>query len=186
MPIATCTESAPVAASALLESEHCPQEVDLPERRPQDIREIELAVGTLPKPSLSSIEPNDAGDEVDGSQEVPRGLLVAGGDCTEPLDPSEEVLDQMARGIKLPVIVARRGPVGPRRDHRRFASRCQRLKDACIGVERLVGDQRVGLHRGQQVVGTLQVVRLTAGQQEVERVAQRVDQSVDLGAQSAA
>jgi hypothetical protein len=36
------------------------------------------------------------------------------------------------------------------------------------------------------VVGPLQVVRLAAGQEEVDRVAQRVDQGVDLGAQSAA
>ena len=49
---------------------------------------------------LSSIEPNDAGDEeLDGSQEVPRGLLVAGGDRTKLLDLGEEVLDQMARRI---------------------------------------------------------------------------------------
>jgi hypothetical protein len=38
---------------------------------------------------------------VDGSQEVPRGLLVSGGDGTKLLDLSEEVLDQMARRIKL-------------------------------------------------------------------------------------
>jgi len=36
------------------------------------------------------------------------------------------------------------------------------------------------------VVGPLQVVCLAAGQEEVERVAQRVDQGVDLGTQSAA
>jgi hypothetical protein len=39
---------------------------------------------------------------------------------------------------------------------------------------------------GQQVVRPLQVVCLAAGQEEVERVAQRVDPGVDLGAQSAA
>src|SRR6476646_2199154 len=92
----------------------------------------------------------------------------------------------MARGIKLLVIVARRGPVGSRRDHRGLAGGGQWRKDASIGVERLVGDQRIGLHRGQQVVRPLQVVCLAAGQEEVDRVAQRVDQGVDLGAQSAA
>ena len=92
----------------------------------------------------------------------------------------------MARRIKLSVVVARRRPVGSRRDHRGLARGRQRLKDARIGVERLVCDQRIGLHRGQQVVGPLQVVRLAAGQEEVDRVAQRVDQGVDFGAQSAA
>jgi len=123
---------------------------------------------------------------VDGSQEVPRGLLVAGGDRTKLLDLGEEILDQMARRIKFSVIVARRGPVDSRRDHRGLASGRQRLKYASIGVERLVGDQSIGLPRGQQVVGPDQVVCLAAGQEEADRVAQRVDQGVYLGAQSAA
>jgi hypothetical protein len=84
------------------------------------------------------------------------------------------------------VIVAQRRSVGSRRDHRGLAGGRQRLTDARVGVERLVGDQRIGLHRGQQVVRPLRVVCLAAGQEEVERVAQRVDQGVDLGAQSAA
>ena len=45
---------------------------------------------------LSSIKPNDADDELDGGQEVARGLLVAGGDRAKLLDLGEEVLDQMA------------------------------------------------------------------------------------------
>ena len=36
------------------------------------------------------------------------------------------------------------------------------------------------------MVRSLQVVRLAAGQEEANRVAQRVDQGMDLGAQSAA
>ena len=92
----------------------------------------------------------------------------------------------MARRIKLSVILARRGPVGSRRDHRGLARSRQRLKHARVGVERLVGDQRVGLNGGQQVISPLKVVCLAAGQEEADRVAQRVDQSVDLGAQSAA
>ena len=123
---------------------------------------------------------------MDGSQEVPSGLLVAGGDGTKLLDLGEEVLNQMARRIKLSVILARRGPVGSWWNNRRLARSRQRLKHARVGVERLVGDQRVGLHCGQQMVGPLQVVCLAAGQEEADGVAQRVDQSVDLGAQSAA
>ena len=135
---------------------------------------------------MSSIKPNDAGDELDGGEEVPRGLLVSGGDRTKLLDLGEEVLDQVTRRIKLSVVAARRGPVGSRRNHRGFASGRQRLKDPFIGVERLIGDQRIGLHRGQQVVRPHQVVRFTASQEEADRVAQRVDQGVDFGAQSAA
>ena len=92
----------------------------------------------------------------------------------------------MARAIKLSVIVARRGPVGSRRDHRGLARLRQRLKYACVSIERLVADQRIGLYRGQQVVGPDQVVCLATGQKEADRVAQRVDQGAYLGAQSAA
>src|SRR5262252_4849148 len=45
-------------------------------------------------------------------------------------DLGEEVLDQMARAIELPVIVARQGPVGARWDHCGLAGGRQRLKDA--------------------------------------------------------
>ena len=77
---------------------------------------------------MSSIEPNDAGDELEGGEEVPSGLLVSGGDRAKLLDLGEEVLDQMARRIKLSVIVARRGPVGPWRDDRGLTSGRQRLR----------------------------------------------------------
>jgi hypothetical protein len=62
----------------------------------------------------------------------------------------------------------------------------QRLRHSFVGVERSVGDQRIGLHGGQEVVGTDQVVRLAVGQEEVERIADRIDQRMDLGAQPAA
>jgi hypothetical protein len=74
----------------------------------------------------------------------------------------------------------------PRRDHRRLASGSQGLKNAFVGVECLVGDQHIGRHRGQELVCSHQVVRFTAGQEKAERIAERVDQCMDLGAQSAA
>src|ERR1700729_3666311 len=117
---------------------------------------------------MSSIKPNDACDEPDGGEKVPRGLLVSGGDCTKLLDLGKEVLDQMACRIKLSVIVARRGSVGSRRDHRGLARLRQRLKYARIGVEALVAHQCIGLHRGQQVVCSDQVMCLAAGQEEVD------------------
>lgn len=120
------------------------------------------------------------------TEEVAGGFVVAGGDGSELLELGEEVLDQMACRIKLSVIPARRCPVGSWRDHRGLAGGRQRLTHARVGIECLVGDQRVGLYCGQQVVGPLQVVCLAAGQEEADRVAQRIDQGVDLGAQSAA
>jgi hypothetical protein len=94
---------------------------------------------------------------LDGGQEVSRGLFVAGGDRTQLLDLGGEVPDQVARVIKLSVIVAQRGPVGPRRDHGGSAGGGQRLQDADIGVERLVGDQRIASKVGKEVVCSYQV-----------------------------
>jgi len=123
---------------------------------------------------------------LDGSQEVPRGLLVAGGDRAKLLDLGEKVLNQMTRRIKLSVIVAWRGAIGSRRDYSGLARGRQGFKHALVGVERLVGDQLIGLHRRQQVIGPDQVVCLAAGQEEADRVAQCIDQGVYLGAQPAA
>ena len=46
-------------------------------------------------------KPNDTGGEIDGSEEVAGGLVIAGGDGAELLEPGEEVLDQMARLVLL-------------------------------------------------------------------------------------
>ena len=56
--------------------------------------------------------------QTDSEQAHIASLLVSGGDRAKLLDLGKEVLDQMARAIKLSVIAARRGPVGSRRDHR--------------------------------------------------------------------
>ena len=45
---------------------------------------------------MSSIKPDDAGGQVDGGEEIALGLVIAGGDGAELLEPGEEVLDQMA------------------------------------------------------------------------------------------
>ena len=76
--------------------------------------------------------------------------------------------------------------VGPGRDHRGLSGRLQRLDHALVCVVSLVGDQQVSLHFGQQVVSADQVVRLTSGQVEAERIAESIHEGVDLGAQSAA
>ncbi len=101
----------------------------------------------------------------------------------ELLEFGEEVLNEVTLLVGVLVVVARQSPVYLGRDHRRFAGRSQRRDDPLVGIERFVGDQRIGLHRGQEVVGADQIMRLSAGQEEVDRVAERIDQGVDFGAQ---
>jgi hypothetical protein len=123
---------------------------------------------------------------VDCGEEVPRGFVIAGGDGTELLELGEEVLDEVARLVEVSVEVAGTSAVRLRRDHRSLAGSGQRRENTFIGIERLVGDQRVGLHRGQEMVGPSQVMDLPAGQEEAHRITERINERVDLGAQSAA
>jgi hypothetical protein len=54
-----------------------------------------------------------------------------------------------------------------------------------IGIEAFVGQQGIGLQLRQQHVGTFQVAGLPTGEMKSSRVAEGIDRSVDLGAQSA-
>jgi hypothetical protein len=70
-------------------------------------------------------------------------------------------------------------------DDRRLAGVSQRLEHPLVGIERFVGDERLGLKVGQQGIGSGQIVLLTAGEMKADRIAERIDSGVDLGAQPA-
>jgi hypothetical protein len=135
---------------------------------------------------VSSIEPNRSGGEVDGGKEIPGGFVIARGDRPELLELAEEILDQTALFVEFPIEFARRQAVWSRRDDGGFASRRQGVEYAAIGIEGAIGDQQIGGHMRQQRIGSGQVVRLSRRQQEAQRIAERVDQGMDLGAQTAA
>ena len=61
----------------------------------------------------------------------------------------------------------------------------QRFEHALVGIERLVGDERLGLQRRQQGIGSSQVVLLTTGEMKAGWIAERIHQGVDLGGQPA-
>jgi hypothetical protein len=71
------------------------------------------------------------------------------------------------------------------RDYRGFSGGEERLDHPRVGIIGLVGQQGVGLHFGQEGVGALQIMSLAGRQQKPQRVAQRIDEGMDLGAQSA-
>ena len=83
-------------------------------------------------------------------RESSRGLVVAGGNGTELLELGEEVLDQVARLVEVFVEVARRLAGWSRWDHRRLAGFSERLEHALVGVERFVGNERLGFKRGSR------------------------------------
>ena len=92
----------------------------------------------------------------------------------------------MALFVEFAIKIARRQAVWSRRDYGGFASRRQPVEYSAIGIEGTISDQPVGGHLRQQRISRGQVVRLSRRQQEPQRIAGRVDQRMDLGAQTAA
>src|SRR3982751_6112848 len=111
---------------------------------------------------MSSIEPDESGGEVNAGQEASCGLVIAGRNGPELLELGEEVLDQMPGLVEVFVKGARYLAGLARGDHRRLASLGQRLEHPLVGIERLVGNERLGLKIGQQRIGPSQVMLLTA------------------------
>ena len=95
---------------------------------------------------------------------APCARCISGRDGPELLELGEEVLDQVAFFVDVTVVIPLDLPVGLGRDHGRFAS----------------------LHAGEQVVAPCKVVSLASGQEEADRVAQRVHHRVYLRAQATA
>src|SRR3954452_15648165 len=132
---------------------------------------------------MSSIEPDESGDQVNAGQEASCGLVVAGGDGPELLELGEEVLDQMPGLVEVCVKGARCRAGLPRWDHGCLAGVSQRFEHALVRIERLAGNERLGLKLWQQGIGSSQIVLLTAGEMKADRIAERIDGGVDFRAQ---
>ena len=122
---------------------------------------------------------------MDHGGEAGVGFVVACCDAAKLFEIAEEVFHQMAPAVHCEVAEDRVFAVGLGRDNRRLAGLGERLEHPRLGIERLVGDQRVGGKVGQQGVGALQIMRLPRREREPSRVAERVNRGVDLGAQAA-
>ena len=122
---------------------------------------------------------------MDGAQEVHRSLVIAGRDGTVLLELGEEILDQVPGLIEVCVEGARCLAGFARWDDRHLAGFSQRFEHALVGIERLVGNERLGLQLRQQRIGSGQIVLLTAGEMKADRIAECIHQRVDLGGQPA-
>jgi hypothetical protein len=71
------------------------------------------------------------------------------------------------------------------RDHGGFPGRLQRLDDPLVRVVSFVREQRFRCHPRHQRIRPGEVVDLPGGQQDRQRITQRVHQNVDFGAQAA-
>ena len=119
---------------------------------------------------------------MDSGKVVSGGLVVAGGDGAELLEPAVEVFDEMSGLVHLFVERARGFAVALGRDNAGLARSLERLDDALVGIEGFVGEQSIGLHVRQQRVSPLQIMGLARGQEEADWIAQGIDQGMDFGA----
>ena len=87
--------------------------------------------------------------------------------------------------LEFPIELARRGSVLSGRDRGGFSGGGGRRDDAFVGIVGFVGDQQVGGHLWQQSIGPGQIVHLARGQEKAKRVAEGIDEGVDLGGYSA-
>ena len=122
---------------------------------------------------------------MDGGEKIPGRFVIAGRDCSVLLEFAVEILDEMACFVQFLVEEARDFAVAFGRDHGGLARRKQRFDHAFVGIKGFVPQQGIGLHLRQQRVGAFEIMGLTGGQKEGERIAQGIDQAVDFCAQSA-
>lgn len=122
---------------------------------------------------------------MDASEEGAGEFVEACGDAAILLQLVEEAFDEVALAVKREVRFARLFAIGPRRDDRRDASRLERL-DEGVGVVTSVADECLGLEVFEQWLGLCDVGRLSRCERDGNRIAERVDNGVDLRCQAAA
>ena len=122
---------------------------------------------------------------MDHRREARVGFVVAGGDAAELLDLAEEVFDQMAPLVHLDVAGNVGGPVALWRDHRHRAAVVQ-IGAQGVAIESLVRQQGGEVEILQKRGDTHAIVPLPWQQDEAYEIAQRINQSDDLGRQATA
>jgi hypothetical protein len=119
----------------------------------------------------ASIEPNDSSGEVDCSEKIPRGFVVACGDGALLFELAEEVLHEMSRLVGVLVEIPLSFAVASGRNNERLSAGEQRFNHTFVSLEGFVSQQGIGRHVGQQRVGAPQIVNLTRRQQKPQRIA---------------
>ena len=122
---------------------------------------------------------------MDGGEEDLGELVVTRGDGPEMLELVEKTLNAMAFAIEGEVAWARGFSVGFGWDDRDDRSIVEG-GDEGVGVDRLVGDQGAGIDGFDERLSASQIVILARAEHHLDRIAEGVDERVNLGGQSAA
>ena len=124
---------------------------------------------------------------MDCAEEGAGALVVARTDGAERFELGEEILDQVARAVEAGVVLAPVGTVDLGGDGDFDPGGLEDIDHAFLGVVSAIGEQGTepADDFGQQRIGAVEIVEVPRRQMERDRVAQRIAQSVQLGAQSA-
>ena len=135
---------------------------------------------------MSSFEPGQGADQMQSGEEIARGFFVAGRDASSELfDELKETLDEVGLGVEGEVAIASDLAVRLWRDDRLDGSQFEAL-DEGVGVVALVAEEGFGLRFSREGFSLGDIVDLAAGEAERQRVAQGVDDHMDLGGWAAA
>ena len=112
-------------------------------------------------------------------------FVVTRGDGPEMFELVEETLNEVAFAVEGEIARARGCSVGFGWDDWRDRSIVEGA-DEGVGVEGLVGDQSAGIDGFDERFGASQIVILARAEHHLDRIAEGVDERVNLGGQSAA
>src|ERR1017187_4262363 len=96
----------------------------------------------------------------------------------------EEALDEIALAIEREVAIPRRFAIGFGRNHRGDSSLSEGI-DQLISIVSLVAKQGVWIGAVDQLLRASQIVGLSRGEHQFDRIAQSIDEGMDFGRQSA-
>ena len=133
---------------------------------------------------MSSVEEDDSADEVNGGEEISGEFVISGCDGSEVFEYVEEPFDQIALTIEREIARPLDAPVALGRDDWLDPALFEG-PDQAVGVVGLVGEEGPRFNVFQERLCLAEVGGLAWGQAEGDRIAQRIDEGVDLGGQSA-
>ena len=134
---------------------------------------------------MCSVEEDCSTSELNAGEEDFGELVVTRRDGPEMLEQVEEALDEIAFAVEDEVARAGDFSVGLGWDDGDDRSIVEG-SDEGVGVEGLVGDQRSGIDGLDQRFGASEIVILARAEHHLDRIAEGVDEGVNLGGQSAA
>ena len=120
-----------------------------------------------------------------GGEEIAGSFFVAGRDASELFDELKETLDEVAFGVEREVAIARDLAIRFWRDDRLDRPGFEAF-DEGVGIVAFVAEEGFGLHFSGEGFSLGDVVDLAAGEAERQRIAESVDDHMDLGGRAAA